>query len=348
LILEHTRGLALLSADRTEEAEVALRKAVKLAETTGSDQLAKTIQGLGLLYEHQGHYEAAVATYHEAIERLPRSSSGEVIERPAYFERLALNLAWLGRAREAERAARHAVEIADRIWPETQLARPFVHINLAMILQDVGHDDEALAEVTAAVAEVARLQGPRGERYGEAAAAMGGMLVYLQRYAEAEPLLARACDVIAFSLGEDDAQVAGCEIAQGAALVGLHRAGEALPRLSHAVPTMERAYGKSHMLVAEALLARGNALAAQGDRTAAVADFERAIAILTAVQLEPGYLATAKWRLGRELWTTQPQRARAEVQEALRLFEAANRRWSRIQSEAAAWLVGRDRASHRR
>jgi tetratricopeptide (TPR) repeat protein len=345
--LGYVKGAALVAADRAEEGERALLDAVALARTTSADDLARALHSLGYFYEAQGRYAEAVGAYRQAIEQLPRSPSGQVIGSPAFFEQLAVNLAHTGQLEAAELEARHAIEIAERTLPETQFERANAHVQLALILQDAGRLDEALAEITGAIAAVARIQGTRSARYGAVLGIQGDILADLGRHAEAEPLLARSCEITAFSTGDDAASYATCEVTHGAVLAALHRDAEAVAMLDGAIATLTRAYGASHPQLADAMLRRGAAHALLGHHRAALADFERVVAIFETRELEPGHLAQARWQLGKELWAAEPQRARTEILEALRLFETATGPWIKQRGEAAAWLANHDQARRR-
>jgi hypothetical protein len=81
-----------------------------------------------------------------------------------------------------------------------------------------------------------------------------------------------------------------------------------------------------------------------------VGDLERAVAIFAKVQLDPGHLASAKWALGRELWSRDPARARSLIDEAMTLFETAGGAWQPARADAASWLreqPGRSRPQRR-
>jgi tetratricopeptide (TPR) repeat protein/predicted Ser/Thr protein kinase len=343
--IAYVKGSALSKLDRYPEAEAALRKSIALARSAGdADNLARAIQGLGIMYEAQGRYRDAVAAYREAIDSEPRSPSGQIVGRPSYFQRLSITLALLGRTSEAEVAARRGVELADRTLPETKVQRTYSHLTLAEVLLDVGKSDEALAEAAGAVATLARSHGPRSAQYAAALSTQGEFLVYLGRYREAEPLLKRACDTLAFVLGDSPGTVAACEVTRDAAAIGLHHAAVALPGLDHAVDVLTTS-SASPLNVSQALLTRGVARAALDHRAAAIEDFEGAIAMLTKLTIEPGYLAMAKWRLGRELWTDQPARARAEMLAGLALFETSVGRWAHERTDAHAWFAAHDRAA---
>ena len=338
--LEYVNGMLLGQAHRWEEAEVTLRKALAVTETSGmTAEVGAADQGLGRLYVAQERYADAVAMFRRAIDSASRLHQTGSAGGALYFEDLARVLAVIGKPQDAEAAVRRAVELGDHALAETSYERPFLHLSLAEILLDVGRPGDALAEATAAVAVVARTQGQRSQRYGEAVMRRADVLARLGRYGDAAPRLERACEILAFARGDDDADtVAACQVSRAAALSGLHRDAQALAALDQAVPVLTRAYGESHLKVVEAVLARGGAQAGLGHRDAALADFARVIAVLANKQVESGYLAAARWRHGAALWPEQPAAARAEVAQALSLFATANGRWSRERDDARRWL----------
>jgi len=337
--VSYARGMALVDASRTQEAEAALRTAIALAEAHSPRDLAAALQGLGLLFEDEGRAEEAVAMYRKAMDHLPRSPAGEVVVEPVVFQRLSVNLSNIGDHRGAELEARRAVAISDRTLPVTHVDRVDAHLNLADVLQDAGRYDEALAELIPAVVTVGKLQGIRSESYGQAVAQHGWLLSEMGRHAEAEPLLARGCDIIAFAVGEDSTVYAACDAQHGIALAGLHRNAQGLAKLNRSLATLTAVYGDGGPQVAMITDRRGVVHAALGHHDAAAADFAHAVEIFAPLHIDPGYLATARWHLGKELWARQPARARAEIAAALALFATAGDSWAQHRGEATAWLA---------
>ena len=339
--LEYVQGALLGQAHRWEEAEVTLRKALALTETSGMiSELGAIYHGIGRLYVAQERYADAVGMFRRAIDSASASQQTGGAGGARYLEELARVLALTGAPQDAETIVRRAVELGDHAFAETSSARPFIHLSFAEILLDAGRPGEALAEATAAVAAVARTQGQRSQRYGEAVMRRGDLLARMGRYREAAPRLDRACEILAFARGDDDAdQVAACQVSRAAVLGGLHRDAQAVAAINQVVPVLTQAYGETHLRVAEALLVRGGAQVGRGNRDAALADLARVIAVLANKQVESGYLATARWRHGAALWPEQPVAARAEVTQALTLFDTANGRWSRERDDARRWLL---------
>jgi tetratricopeptide (TPR) repeat protein len=342
-VIDYEKGLALIRANRGKEAERALQQAIELS-ADDRRLLPDALWGLAQFYGDQGRHADAVAALRKSVALLRRSPTGQIIDAPNSVEQLAQNLAAMGRPDEAVIEARRAVEIADRTLPQGQLERALVHLNLAEILPDAHGDTEAeaVAEAAGALAAIARDHGPHTARYADALASQAQVLAILGHPAHADRLFARACETLAFTVGDQEGIELVCEVAHAEALVALHRDAEARAKLDRVIPLLTREYGDAHPEVARALVTRGAAHAALGAHAAAIADFGHAIASLATAQCEPGPLASAKWRLGRELWDTDLARARAEITAGLKLFETANRRWSRERERAAAWWARRD------
>src|SRR5262249_16658213 len=158
------------------------------------------------------------------------------------------------------------------------------------------------AELIPQIAAYAKIAGERGARYGEFLCVEASVLIDLDRPAEAAQMLARASEIIAFANGDDASTHAECDLSHATPLPRLRHHTAALAMFDRVVAVLVKAHGASHPEVAGALTKRGAAHAALGHHKAALADFEQAISILAPAQLEPGYLASARWGLGKELW----------------------------------------------
>jgi tetratricopeptide (TPR) repeat protein len=346
--IEYVKGGVLMRTPRRAEAEAALKTAVELAAAQGKPALVGMADlALGELYATEERYADAAATFRRAIDQAPRSASGEYNGLAVVFERLAGVLALLGDRADAEIEMRRAIEIEDRTLAATELQRQHIRVLYAWLLLELGRPTEALAGIDGAVAVIARTQGTHSHRYGEALVDAGELRMYLRRR-EAHPMLERACDILAFIQGVDHPDHAECEIYDATALAGLHRDADALAKLNHAIPLVAKAYGEAHLRTANALRVRGTVVAALGHRDEAFGDLDRAIAILSTKQVEPGYLATAKWHHGQLRADRDPTGGIAEVADAVALFKTANGRWAVERADATAWLAHHTRPTHRR
>jgi tetratricopeptide (TPR) repeat protein len=336
-MIANIKGIALVDVGRAVEGEASLRKSVEICEHGAQWYLPQAIQGLGYLYEQQARYPEAIDAYRKALASLPKA--GEISSSIVFRERLSSNLGELGRQDEAIAVAREAVAIADKSLPADNIDLDVAHLNLAQVLEAGGHFDEGLAEAQRVLPDFAHLAGGRNERYGEALSVEATLLDELGRPAEAEPLYARACDVIAFVDGDDSEQVAQCNVSRATALGNLHRHREALPLLDRAVDALGARLGEHHLQVADARRVRGDLELELGRTAAALADFQHALDVLASVQVEPGYLAAARYGLGRAMWSRDPAKGRALVEQAVAEFATASPAWKRAHDEATAWLA---------
>ena len=336
---EYARGTTLVELDRIDEAEQALRHSVELAEKYVPDQLPQSIQGLGYLYEQQGRFREAVDAYRRALEKLPNTGSGVMSGMIVFRQRLAINLSLLGQLEEAEAESRRAVELAEQALPPEHSDHAEARANLAQVLHTAGKLDEALTETRRALVQIAKVKGDRNERYGEVLQLEGTILSDLERYSEAVPKFERACDIIAFQSGEKASPLAQCYLSECVALSGLGKNKEALALIEKALPILSRAFGEPHPEVANAFVTRGALHAELGHHAAAIADLEHAIEIFSKAQIESGHLAGAEWALAKELWHSDPPRARALLEKALKHFDTATGGWAQTRADAAEWLA---------
>jgi tetratricopeptide (TPR) repeat protein len=339
-MVSYAKGASLVTADRMQEAEVSFRHAVDVAEREGLDELPLAIQGLGFLYEQQGRYQDAIDAYRGALGRLPKA--GVVPSQVTFRERLAVNLSSSGKHAEAEMTAREAVALADRLFSANDQDRYAAHVILAQILQDAGTVGEALAEAKLGVEGLRRILGERSAPYAEALTLEADVLGDAGRPKEADELLARACEIIAYHVDESSKQ-AECWIRRVSILDQLGREREALALVDRAIPLFVKAFGEAHPEVANAYIERAGIYSNLHRTAEAIADFERGLADFERVAgIESGYLAAGHAGLGEELWATDRARARKELEMARSAFATAAPSWAKQRRDFEAFV-----ASHR-
>ncbi len=338
VLFQYAKGAALIEVHDVARGEVMMRRAVKLAERSAPRYLPQAIQGLGYLYESQGRTKEAIAAYRDALAHLPGTGTDVPISRIMFEERLAVNLGTLGQSKEAVAIALAATQLADAQLGVDNLERALVHVNYAQCL---GYDeqlDAAILEIDRALGDVKRIAGDRSQRYGEVLMTEGYLLVQRNRYQEAEPKLARACDVIAFADGEGSEQQAECWQSEAGALSGLHRDAEALALIDKSIGIASAVYGKTHPKLAQAIVIRGEIHATMKHHRAAIRDFETAIALYDKLD-DPGHSADASYSLALELAYSDHARAREVMQAALARFESLDGGWSEALAAAKEWLA---------
>jgi tetratricopeptide (TPR) repeat protein len=334
-MLEYTRGIVLIEADRSAEGEAALWRAFAVSERGAPEYMPQIVQGFGYLYEDRSRFAEAVEAYRRALAQLgDKQPNIAVVMR----DRLALSLSALGKVDEAEREARAAVALGERALDPDNLDRALTHTNLASVLQQGGKLEAALAEMRIGATAIERVLGTRSERYGEVLSLEGSILVDLERYAEADKLYQRACDIIAFGVGAEASPVAECWMNWTGALDGLDRPADGLALIEKALPIIRQAYGEDHAQLANGYLIRGSfraALAQPGARD----DLERAYTMFADDNLDPGHLASAETGLGEVVFAESPQRGCELVKSADARFAKASAAWRIRHQHAKAWLA---------
>ena len=308
-LFEYAKGTALVEANRMKEAEASLRHCKELCEQYHLPYLPQAIQGLGYLYEQTGRFADAVAEYRLAIAGLSKQGPDDSITRVAFDERLSSNLMELGHTEEAVAVALEGRKLADATMGSDSEDRVEAQMAYAEALDHDGEQAKALVEIHDAEQKLAKLDGERNERYGNALQVDGAILLDLERFPEAEKVLVRACDVIAFHAGDNTTQEAQCRIAEVAALAGVGKRKEALALGERVVAVLQGAYGNDHPSVVIALAQRGELRIALGDRAGGLADLEDAVKRFDNHHDAPGRRAALTVALANALRPSDPQRA---------------------------------------
>ncbi|HEY5922469.1 MAG TPA: serine/threonine-protein kinase [Kofleriaceae bacterium] len=338
-LFEYAKGSTLSLLSRFDEAEISLRRAVDLASNGALATLPQAIQGLGFLYEQQGRYTDAVEAYRLALTKLPENGAGSVSGAIVFRQRLAMNLAMLGRTAEAKAVSREGVAIAESKLPPENVDRATARGNLAEVLLQDGSVEEALVEVQQAMHALAKLEGERSARFGQLLSIKADALHLLERHGEAAVQFARACDIAAFHHGEKSSDHAACELNRAMALVDAGDHATALRVIDKAVPTLLDAFGEPHPQVANALLTRGILRVKAGQSANGIADLERAVKNFEPGTADAGHLANAQWHLAKALWPIDRERAKPILDQALETFKRASLTWVAQHTEAAEWLA---------
>jgi tetratricopeptide (TPR) repeat protein len=338
-LLQYVKGSALTSMQRFDEAEKALRKAVELSTGPAISNLPEAITGIGFLYEQQGRYAEAVDAYRLALQKLPDTGAGSTSGAIIFRQRLAINLAMLGRTHEAEAVSREAVEIAEARLPPENIDRALARGNLAEVLGQGEKYDDALIEARQALKALAAIEGERSGRYGEMLQVEADLLHNLGRHAEAASHYARACDITAFQNGEKSGDHAQCELGRSMALLAGGDKRGALAMVDRVFPLLLESYGEPHPQLANALLTRGALRVEFGQTAEGIADLERAVTNFEQASLDAGHLANAKWQLAKALWRSDRERAKPLLEDALKGFAKSSLGWAANHAEASEWLA---------
>ena len=326
-LFEYAKGTALVEANRMQEAEALLRHCKQLCEQNHLPYLPQAIQGLGFLYEQTGRYADAVVEYRRALDEIPKHGPDDAITRIAFDSRLAENLMQLGQTEEAVKIAREGMIAADATLGDDSEDRVAAHMAYAEALDGDGAAERALVELGAAKQKLEKMSGPRSEAYSKALQVEASILLHLERFAEAQTAVVRACDLTAFHAGDDTTQEAQCRLNEISALAGLHKYREALALIEKVLGVLQPVFGDDHPQIALLIAQRGEIHTQLGDHTAGVADLELALARFDKHPDDPGRRAAMQLDLAEALWPSDPQRAKQLTRTALEVL-ATQRAWS--------------------
>jgi len=316
-LFEYAKGTTLVEANRMKEAEASLRHCKELCEQYHLPYLPQAIQGLGYLYEQTGRFADAVAEYRLALAGLAKDGPDDSITRVAFDGRLSSNLMELGRTEEAVALALEGRKLADATMGNDSEDRVEAQMAYAEALDGDGQQVKALVEIHDAEQKLAKLDGERNERYGNALQVDGAILLDLERFSEAEKVLVRACDVIAFHAGDNTTQEAQCRIPEVTALARIGKVKEALALDERVVAVLQTAYGDDHPSVVVALAQRGELRIALGDRAGGLADLEEAVKRFDHHHDAPGRRAALTVALANALRPSDPQRAEQLLRDSI-------------------------------
>jgi len=243
--VESNLGVALLQANRLDEARIELERALATWAAAGFDRSASAATAIGNLANVEsllGRLDAADIHY-----RTARELSDVVVAQNAATAALLHNHARLLLLRDRRADARELVERAR-----------------AMAEVHVGADSPDVAGMRLTAAELALADGDADTA---AALALAAREIYARRLGPAHPLLARATLVAAYARSRDPSSAQALDELQGAAA-----------QLAAGPPLLQRVAVRGELWLAEAALRRG-------DRARAAAALARAAALPAVAQL---------------------------------------------------------------
>ncbi len=320
---ESRRDLALvwLAQGRLREAAEALPPALAVIEAaTGPDDWLQVAVGrnyLAELYRLQGRYDDAA----RVLEDLVVQAGEKLGETNPRFPHFLNNLAGIYRDQERFDEA------------ETLLRR-----SLALRLAASPRDEGDVAAATLNVAELYRVQGKLAEaeplyvealRLARSALPEGSseLLEFVNQKAvldraqgkatRAQGEFEEALKLAEAGLSPDHSRVAQTRLDLGELLAEMGRCTQAAPHFARALEIREAAFGPEHPDVAEALSAQARCL----PPAAARANLDRALSILGTSEVHRESAVEARVQRAGLLMKTDPEAARQDLAEALRLVE---------------------------
>ncbi len=239
----------------------------------------------------QGHPDVATSLHNLGVASLNR---GMVAEATDYFERaLAIRRAVLGEDH-----------------PDVATS----YNGLGNAHKTRGQNDEAIALYRKALAIREKALPADHPDIASSLSNLGLGLADQHDHAAALELQRRALAIRERALAADHPDIAASWNNLATVLDSLERHAEARTHFQEALRRWERSLGPTHPALAFALLGIGKSHLAQGDAAAALDPLERAVALRTAAEVDPGYRADALFQLATALWDARPaERARAHA-----------------------------------
>jgi eukaryotic-like serine/threonine-protein kinase len=310
-IFYYSYGTSLVQVGKMAEAEQALRHSAELSEQNHLPYLPQAVQGLGFLYEQSGRFADAIVQYRRAVELLGPTPSTNLV---TFYLRLATNLLQLGKSKEALELGQKAYDMTQTIETSDE-DRIEVQSTYAQMLEGDGQHDKALVEIHAAEAQMKKLEGERSQHYADSLAVEGSILANLRRYAEAEKVIARSCDVVAFRAGDSSTQEAECRISEVIPLGATGRLKEASALADRVIATLEQAEGMNHSEVVLTLGERGEVKDAMGDHAGALADLNSALERFDKAPDDPQRRIALRIAIAQAMLATDPVAAKKALTE---------------------------------
>ncbi len=340
------RELAQIEAMReVGRVQPALRQAAALkseVERTGyRPLLAELLQVTGLL-QSTLHMREAETTLEEALLTAEAARDDAIAARAAAMLIYVVGLD-LGRLADAERWARLATAILDRMPAGTSRTRGWIANNLASVYAVYGKLEQArvLEERAIALKEAAL-----GEGHRDVAISLSGLasaLTELGRPAEGIPHSERAISILSNNCDPSDPSLANAHTFKGEALLALGYHDQALASFERAIAGLTKEADPSIAALAGALAGLGRTKLANGDPRAAVAPLERANSIYDQFPGAGIVGAETQFALAQSLWDSGADRRRA-----VRLAEAARKTYAEKEQADKAASIGRWLSSHGR
>jgi eukaryotic-like serine/threonine-protein kinase len=333
----YVKGSALVELGRSSEAEVALKKSLELANQHAPEYVVTITTGLAYIYDAEARFAEAVATYRQALAALTRDPTATPGTEINLRQGMAESLSRIRQFDDAQREARQAIALAERSLSEDNLDRHILWATLAGIQERAGKLDDALTSIERAKHGVAKLLGMRSLPYGRVLTREASIQHSRGDLKAAVESGARACDVLESQLGAQAQIVATCWLEQAILLEDIERSKEALELADRALPILSQSFDDKHPTIGSLHSVRSSALQRLGRIDEAIASAEQRLAVFEVAQVDPGNLASSRWRLAGLLWKRDNARARELLAGALAVFEKAEPDWANEWAEARAW-----------
>jgi tetratricopeptide (TPR) repeat protein len=306
-------GDAELGAGRYDVASKTLHESLNVADEAHHDDVrGRALLGLAeVTGRWLGHY-AQAEEYASGAVHVARRLGNLRMESIA-LEQESRQHGYMGQLDPAIDEARRSITLTDRLFGADDLRRARVHNALSIALAELGRFDEAEREDRLSLEVAERALGPNHPMIATFLQDIGLDLVWSGRPAEALPLEQRAGEIVLGELGPEHPQYANVLNNLGYAYNQMGRFAEGLELNQKSLAIYEKRFGSDHAENAYPIVGIGEALIALGRADAAVPVLERAAHLAEEHALDAETMGECHLHLGRALWESGRDRARARV-----------------------------------
>jgi CHAT domain-containing protein/Tfp pilus assembly protein PilF len=241
--------------------------------------LAKTLNGLGRVYEHQGRYADAEAMQQRALGIVENYAGSDQIVVSDALEDLGNAYFGEGRYTEAEQYYKRTLAIRENAPGGGYTGVPQTLNLLANVYMRTGHFPEAEAQMKRALDLQEKALGPTHPDVAKSLTNLAEVYRITARYAQAEPLQRRALAIQEKALGKDHPHVGVTLNNLAATYTAWGRFADAEPLYRRSVEIQKKALGQVHPQVATTLNNLGLVYMRLGKHADAERELKAALAI---------------------------------------------------------------------
>ena len=238
-------GFALFGAGRLAEADTALRRALAIHEKLlgrAHPHYAGSEANLARVVDMEGHFDAAHALLDDALATRRRVLGDDADALDGTWRAIAVNAMHRGDSAAAEAAARRAVELDTRVYPDRHFEVVQSRLVLGEVLDAAGRGADAADPLRRAAADGDAAIGRPNRFSARARALLAHGLARDQRYADAATLFAQALDELRAAVGERHFDYADALAWRGEAELASGDRARAIATLHAATDAAQAAY----------------------------------------------------------------------------------------------------------
>ncbi len=271
-----------LQLGRFDDAAPLYKSSIRIRREAGGQELelAKCLNGLGIVRWNRGDYEAAEATYLETLALREQALGPRHPDVATSLDNLAIVYKDQLRFDEAEPLYRRSLEIREAVLGPGHNRVAVSLNNLGVLYFDQHRFDEAEPLYERAIAIWEKTLGTEHHAVGVALVNLANIRHQLGQPGRSRALYDRALEIFETTLGPDHPYVGYALAGRGSNLLEAGRHAEAEAPLARALAILEKSLGPEHVDVGRRLKDLARALAQNGETSRANALLERSRRIL--------------------------------------------------------------------